>query len=58
MAGLCNTLCITEFNPSIYMMYNKDEIPSFKNKEECLNIINDFLNFMQDFIEFRVAMQL
>ena len=44
MAGLCNTLCITEFNPSIYMMYNKDEIPSFKNKEECLNIINDFLN--------------
>lgn len=44
MAGLCNTLCITEFNPSVYMMYNKDEIPSFKNKEECLNIINDFLD--------------
>ena len=43
MSGLCRSLCITEYSPSIYLMYKKDEIPSFQSKEECLNLINSYL---------------
>jgi len=44
MAGISNVLCITEFSPSIYLMYNKNELPSFKNEKECLDKINFFLS--------------
>ena len=44
MAGISNVLCITEFSPAIYLMYNKNELPSFKNKKECLDKINFFLS--------------
>ncbi len=44
MAGISNVLCITEYSPSIYMMYNEDELPSFKNKQECLSKIKFFLS--------------
>lgn len=44
MAGLCNSLCITEYSPSIYIMYDKDELPSFSNKKECLEKINFYLS--------------
>ena len=43
MAGLCKSFCITEYSPSIYLMYKKEEVPSFQNKEECLEIINCYL---------------
>ncbi len=43
MAGLANSMCVTQYSPSIYMMYQEDELPSFKTKEECLNKIKFFL---------------
>ena len=46
MSGLCRSLCITEYSPSIYLMYKKDEIPSFQSKEECLNLINSYLKII------------
>ena len=44
MAGISNVLCVTEFSPAIYLMYDKNELPSFKNKKECLNQIKYFLS--------------
>ena len=44
MSGLSNTLCITQFSPADLMMYNDDELPSFKNKKECLDKINFYLS--------------
>ena len=43
MAGLCKSFCITEYSPSIYLMYEKEEIPCFQSKEECLELINSYL---------------
>ena len=51
MAGLSNSLCITEYSPSIYMMYDKDELPSFTNKNECLDLIKLYLGDEQQLIE-------
>ena len=41
--GLCGSLCISEFNPSAELIFNQNELPYFKNKDECLKIIKDFL---------------
>ena len=51
MAGLCNSLCITEYSPSIYIMYDKDELPSFSNKKECLEKINFYLSNEEKLID-------
>jgi len=44
MAGLSNTMCITQYSPSIYIMYNKEELPSFKTKDECFKNIKFYLD--------------
>ena len=44
MAGLSNTMCITQYSPSIYIMYNKEELPSFKTKDECFKKIKFYLD--------------
>ncbi len=44
MAGLANSLCISQFSPSIKLMYKNNELPVFNNKEECLEKIKLFLN--------------
>jgi len=43
MAGLSNSLCISQYTPSIDLMYD-GELPVFKNKEECLKKIKLYLN--------------
>jgi hypothetical protein len=42
--GLCNTLCISEYAPSIELLFNNDEVPTFKNIEECEYQIIKYLN--------------
>jgi hypothetical protein len=42
--GLCNTMCISEYAPSIELLFNNDEVPTFKNIEECEYQINKYLN--------------
>ena len=41
--GMCGSLCISEYSPSNDLLFNKNEIPFFRNKKDCLNIINTFL---------------
>jgi len=44
MASFCNTLCITEYDPAASLLFNKDELPQFKNIQDCNVIIKKFLN--------------
>ena len=41
--GFLGTLCISEYSPGQEIMFNKDDIPTFHTKEECLKILNKFL---------------
>ena len=49
--GLCGTLCISEYNPAAELLFDNNELPYFKNKEECLKIIQDFLSNNSKLIE-------
>ena len=44
MAGLANSLCISQYSPSINLMYKNNELPVFDNKEECLKKVKLYLN--------------
>ena len=44
MSGLCNTLCISEYAPSIELLYPNGELPTFKDKDEFLAIIKSYLS--------------
>lgn len=35
-AGLLGVACVSEYTPAIALMFNQDEVPVFRNKEECL----------------------
>ena len=43
-AGLCNTVCISEYAPSIGLIYSNDEVPTFTNINECVDLISGILN--------------
>ena len=43
-AGLCGTACISEYAPHNELLYNSNELLQFKNKKECLLLIQDLLN--------------
>jgi len=44
MSGLCNTLCVSEQAPSNDILYPNKELPTFKTKEEFLEIVKYYLN--------------
>ena len=44
MAGLSNTLCVSEYAPSNELLFSNGEIPMFKNEHQFLKIINEYLN--------------
>ncbi len=43
MAGLCGTLCVSEYSPQTEMVYG-NSCPIFNSHDEMLNIIKDILN--------------
>ena len=43
-AGLNNVACVAEYSPGLELLYNKDEVPSFFTKEECVKILKMLLN--------------
>jgi len=43
IAGLCGTLCVSEYSPGQEIMFSKDEIPTFYSKEECIETLKKFL---------------
>ena len=44
MAGLSKALCISEYCPSSELLYDKEELPFFKTKKECLDKIKFYLS--------------
>jgi hypothetical protein len=44
MSGLCNTLCVSEYAPSNDILYPNKELPTFRSKEEFLQIVKYYLN--------------
>ena len=41
--GMCNSLCLSEYSPSNELIFNNNEMPYFKNKEDCLKIIQKLI---------------
>ena len=41
--GMCGSLCVSEYSPSNELLFNQNEIPYFKGKEECLKVVQSFL---------------
>ena len=42
--GLCGTACVTEYAPHHELLYNSNELFQFKNKQECLSLLQNLLN--------------
>lgn len=42
--GLCKTVCISEYAPSINLLFSNDEVPIFNNVNECVNLVKDILS--------------
>ena len=42
--GLCDSLCVSEYAPPNELLFNNNELPYFKSKDECLNVVKDFLS--------------
>jgi hypothetical protein len=49
MSALCDTFCLSENSPSLKIIYENNQIPTFKNKEEMYEKINFLLNNEKDF---------
>ena len=42
-SALCGTLCVSEYAPAHEIIFNQNELPTFYNKEECVNVLNKLL---------------
>jgi len=42
--GLCGTACVTEYSESHSLIFNENELISFKTKEECINVLKKMLS--------------
>ena len=42
--GLCDSLCVSEYAPPNELLFKNNELPYFKSKEECVNVVKDFLS--------------
>ena len=49
--GLCDSLCVSEYAPPNELLFNNKELPYFKSKDECLNVVKDFLSNNSKLIE-------
>ena len=43
IAGLCGTLCVSEYFPDHEIMFKENELPIFYTKEECIKILKKLL---------------
>lgn len=43
-AGLNGSACVSEYTPALRLMFSEQELPTYKTKEECLDIIRELLN--------------
>ena len=42
--GLCGTACVTEYSESHSLIFNENELISFKTVEECINVLKKMLS--------------
>jgi len=43
-AALCGTVCVSEYAPSTELLYSEDELPTFRNPEECFILLKSLLS--------------
>lgn len=43
-AGLCGALCVSEYAPSLELLFEEEEIPMFENPEQCIALIQRLLS--------------
>ena len=43
-AGLCKTVCISDYAPSIGLIFSQEDIPTFSNLDECIILINKIIH--------------
>ncbi len=41
--GMCNSLCVSEYSPSNELIFKDNEMPYFKDKEDCLKIVQKLI---------------
>ena len=51
-AGLCGTLCVTEYAPHHSLLFNSGEILEFNSKEQCVTILKELLNNEKKLLDF------
>ena len=51
MVGMCNSLCVSEYAPSVKLLFPNNELPTFSSKKEFLEIVKDYLNNKQKLAE-------
>lgn len=44
ISSFCKTLCLTEYDPAASLLFTKNELPQFKNVNECVELINMYLS--------------
>lgn len=42
-AGLCRTACVSEYSPSLRLLFSDREVPDFSTREECYDILSRLL---------------
>lgn len=46
--GLSHTPCVSEYSPALALLFNRDEVPTFTNKEECYTEVTKLLSSEQE----------
>ena len=44
ISSFCQTLCLTEYDPAASLLFTKNELPQFKNVDECVELISMYLS--------------
>ena len=44
LSGLNGSVCVSEYSPGQELLFEQDEVPSFRTKEECVNVLKKLLD--------------
>ena len=44
ITSFCKTLCLTQYDPAASLLFTKNELPQFKNEDECAELIKMYLS--------------
>jgi hypothetical protein len=43
-AGLCGAACVSEYSPSLRLLFSEQEVPTFHTQEECFDLLSTLLD--------------